>query len=175
MTSESAFKPWDRVTLKKKKKRTLARIPFFFSLFSQSDYCLLQHIRGRGKERGSWENVEEPISCLALRLRMIKNKVNPAAAEGTRSCEGGKGRGGREEKQWRRRRRRRRAGGAAADAPGEDSVCSSVRRTGMRSRRQLGHQADVQSGVRKCWRSFFLGMLVASVEIMFLCPLVNWA
>lgn len=54
-----------------------------------------------------WENVEKQISCLALSLRMIKNKVNPVAAEGTSSCEGGrerrKGERGRreEEKGWR--------------------------------------------------------------------------
>lgn len=58
----------------------------------------------------AWENVEKQISCLALSLRMIKNKVNPLAAEGTSSCEGWRERreeerGRREERQKRRRRR----------------------------------------------------------------------
>lgn len=50
----------------------------------------------------AWENVEKQISCLALNLRMIKNKVNPVAAEGTSSCEGArekKGKGETEEEE----------------------------------------------------------------------------
>lgn len=41
------------------------------------------------------ENVEKQISCLALNLGMIKNKVNPTAAEGTSSCEGERGKEGK--------------------------------------------------------------------------------
>lgn len=41
------------------------------------------------------ENVEKQISCLALNLGMIKNKVNPTAAEGTSSCEGERGKAGK--------------------------------------------------------------------------------
>lgn len=89
---------------------------------------------------------------------MIKNKVNPAAAEGTRSCEGGKGGETVEEEEEEQQQ----------TLPEKTMFARVVRRTGMRSRRQLGHQAHEQSGVRKCWRSFFLGMLVASVEIIFL-------
>lgn len=59
---------------------------------------------------------------------MIKNKVNPVAAEGTSSCEWARGRkrqGGRRGGEERLRRRRR-AGGAATLGR-EDTVCSSLR------------------------------------------------
>lgn len=45
-------------------------------------------IKGAAFLLWAWENIEKHISCLALSLRMIKNKVNPVAAEGTSSYEG---------------------------------------------------------------------------------------
>lgn len=71
----------------------------------------------------AWESIEKQISCLALSLRMIKNRVNPEAAGGTSSCEGERGKQGRGEGMGGKGRRRR-AGRAAALR--EDSVCSSL-------------------------------------------------